>query len=31
MLLPMAAGALWFTGTFFLMLVRMYTRAAVSE
>lgn len=31
MLLPMAAGAFWFAGTFFLMLVRMYTRAAVSE
>lgn len=31
MLLPMAAGALWFTGTFFLILVRMYTCATVSE
>ena len=31
MLLPMAAGAFWFTGTFFLTLVRMYTRAAVGK
>ena len=30
-LLPMAAGALWFAGAFFLSLVRMYTRAAISE
>lgn len=31
LMLPMVAGALWFTGTFFLTLVRMHTRAAVSE
>lgn len=31
LLLPMAAGWIWFTGTFILTLERMYTRASVSE